>query len=89
VKRGVVFRAIYPKAAILPDILKKLNKNKPDYFQVKRLDTDYVRCDIIDRKKVLLKLVQQDPLQFGGILFVENEKFAENLVNVFNALWET
>jgi sugar-specific transcriptional regulator TrmB len=89
VNRGVLFKCIYPKAIILPDILQKLNKSKPDCFQVKRLDTDYARCDIIDRNKVLLKLVQQDPLQFGGILFFENQKFAENLAKVFDAMWET
>jgi len=87
VKQGVVFKAIYPKNIILPKILQKLNKNSGG-FQIKRLDTDFIRCDIIDGKKVLLKLVQEDPLQFGGILFVENERLAENLTKIFNEMWE-
>ena len=88
VKRGVVFRAIYPKEAELPKIIKKLNRSQPNKFQVKRLDTDFARCDIIDGKKVLIKLTYQDPLQFGGVLFVENEKLADNLTRIFNEMWE-
>jgi len=88
IKRGVVFKSIYPKETILPKILQEINKKNLEKFQVKRFNTDFMRCDIIDRKKVLLKLVQQDPLQFGGILFIENEKLAENLVKIFNELWE-
>lgn len=88
VKRDVVFKAIYPKNRILPKILQKLNKKYPQFFQVKRIDTDFVRCDIVDGKKVLLKLVQEDPLQFGGVLFIENEKLAENLIKIFNEMWE-
>jgi len=87
VKRNVAFKAIYPKKIILPKILQKLNKNSAK-FQIKRFDTDFIRCDIVDGKKVLLKLVQEDPLQFGGILFVENERLAENLTKIFNEMWE-
>lgn len=88
VKRGVVFKAIYPKKAILPKSLQQLNKEYPKGFQVRRFDTDFTRCDIIDGKKVLIKLVQQDPLQFGGVLFIENENLAENLTRIFNEMWE-
>lgn len=88
VKRNVIFKAIYPKNIVLPKILQKLNKKYPQFFQVKRADTDFIRCDIIDGKKVLLKLVQEDPLQFGGVLFIEDERFAENLTKVFNEMWE-
>jgi sugar-specific transcriptional regulator TrmB len=88
VKKGVSFKCIYPKHAVLPDILAKLNKNKANQFQVKRFDTDFVRCDIIDKKKVLIKLVHQDPLQFGGVLFIENERLAENLSKIFHEFWE-
>ncbi len=88
VKRGVVFRAIYPTKTMLPPILAQLHKKQPEKFQVKRLDTDYARCDIIDDKKVLLKFVSPDALNFGGILFIENEKFAANLKKVFEQLWE-
>jgi sugar-specific transcriptional regulator TrmB len=88
VGRGVVFKAIYPEKIKLPIILEKLNKKHPDKFQVKRFNTDFTRCDIIDGKKVLLKLVQEDPLQFGGVLFLENEKLAENLIKIFSEMWE-
>jgi len=88
VKKGILFRAIYPKNVILPKILQKLNKKHPDKFQIKRFNTDFIRCDIVDGKKVLLKLVQEDPLQFGGILFIENERLAENLTKIFNEMWE-
>jgi sugar-specific transcriptional regulator TrmB len=83
-KRGVIFKAIYPKKTVIPEILAGLDRKK---FQVKRLDTNFIRCDIIDGKKVLLKLVQSDPLQFGGVLFVENERLAENLTKIFNEMW--
>ncbi len=88
VKKGILFKAIYPKNAILPLILQRLNKKHPNKFQIKKLDTDFIRCDIVDGKKVLLKLVQEDPLQFGGILFIENERLAENLTKIFNEMWE-
>jgi len=87
VKRGVVFKAIYPKKIELPKILNRLNKNT-DKFQVKRLDTDFIRCDIIDKKKVLIKLVQKDVVNSGGVLFIENERLAENLTKIFNEMWE-
>lgn len=88
VKRGVVFKAIYPKDAILPKILQELNKKYPNKFQVRRFNTDFTRCDIIDGKKVLIKLVHPDSLQFGGVLFIENEKLADNLTRIFNEMWE-
>jgi len=85
IDRGVIFKAIYPKSTILPHVLQKLN---PKLFQVRRCDTDFARCDIVDEKKVLIKLVNEDPLQFGGVIFVENEKLAKNLTKIFNELWE-
>lgn len=87
VKRGVIFKAIYPKNTELPRIIYSLIKKSPENFKIKRLDTDFARCDIIDRKKVLIKIVHQDALQFGGVLFVENEKLAENLIKIFNEMW--
>jgi len=86
-KRGVITKAIYPEKVVLPKSLQELEKKYPNY-KVKRLDTDFIRCDVIDGEKVLLKLVQQDPLQFGGVFFIENEKLAENLTRIFNELWE-
>ena len=88
VKKGIVFKSIYPEDSDLPIILKRLMKDYPKEFIVKRLNTDFVRCDVIDGENVLIKLVQRDPLQFGGVLFIENEKLAENLTKIFNELWD-
>jgi len=88
VKRDVVFKAIYPIDLELPPILRRLHKEYPDKFQIKRLNADFVRCDIVDNDKVLIKLVQQDPLQFGGVFFIEDEKLANNLKKIFYELWE-
>lgn len=88
VSRGVIFKSIYPKSTILPKSLQELNKKYPNKFQVKRFDSDFVRTDIIDKEKVLIKIVQQDPMQFGGILFIENERLAENLTKIFYEFWE-
>jgi sugar-specific transcriptional regulator TrmB len=87
VKRGVKFKAIYPKNVNLPKAIEKLNLEHPQAFQIRKLDTDFVRCDIIDENKVLIKLVQRDPLLFGGIIFVENEKLNTNLRKIFYELW--
>jgi sugar-specific transcriptional regulator TrmB len=84
VERGVVFRCIYPTDSALPDLLTSIPKNS---FLVRKLDTDFIRCDIIDRRKVLLKLVQSDPINFGGIIFLEDERFAKNLQKVFEQFW--
>ncbi len=88
VERGVVFKSIYPINCDIPVILRKLNKKFPEKFQVKRLNTNFIRCDIIDYKKILLKIVWEDPLLFGGVIFIENERLAENLKNIFEELWE-
>ena len=88
INRGVVFKAIYPNKTVIPRVLSKLNKTNPNNFQIKRFDTDFVRSDIIDRKKVLIKFVREDPFQFGGILFIENEDLANNFFKIFNEMWE-
>ena len=88
IARGVAFKCIYPVNARLPPILEKLSNKQPEKFQVKRLDLDYPRCDIIDGKKAMVKLVHEDPIAFGGIIFIENRKFAENLKSVFNKFWK-
>ena len=88
VARGVMFKSIYPKETVLPKILQKLNQKYPKNFQVKRFNTDFVRTDIIDKEKVLIKIVQPDAMQFGGVLFIGNEKLAENLTKIFYELWE-
>ncbi len=85
VMRGVIFRVIYPKSVVVPKILRKLPKEK---FKMKRLDTSFIRCDIIDKKRVLIKLVHEDAVAFGGIIFIENEKLAKNLQSIFEEFWE-
>lgn len=84
VARGVRFRCIYPAGAAIPKLLQRL---PADRFEVRRLDTDFVRCDIIDGRKVMVKLVHRDPTAFGGIIFLEDERFARNLQRVFEQLW--
>lgn len=84
VKRGVTFRCIYPIDVEIPTLLKKLPKDK---FQIRRLDTNFARCDITDKKKVCIKLMHQDAMSFGGIIFLENEKFAKNLQTIFETFW--
>lgn len=87
IKRGVNFKAIYPESIELPPILKNASKKYPKKFQVKRLNTEFTRCDIIDEKKVLIKLVHKDNQNFGGIMFIENEKLAQNLKTIFETFW--
>jgi len=87
IERKVIFKAIYPKNLELPINIKKLNTKYSKEFQIKRFNTDFVRCDIIDNDKIMIKLVQKDPLQFGGILFIENERLNQNLKNIFYELW--
>lgn len=84
IKRGVTFRCIYPKNIEIPTLLQKLPKEK---FQIRRLDTNFSRCDIVDKKKVCIKLMHQDAMSFGGIIFLENEKFAKNLQTIFETFW--
>ncbi len=86
--RGVTLKVIYPKEAKLPAILERLNKHSPDKFQVRRFNTDFVRYDIVDSKKVLIKLVHKDALQYGGVLFLEDKKLADNLKSIFYGMWE-
>ncbi len=87
VHRGVEFKAIYPLRTILPPILKEVAEKHPSKFSYRRFNTDFVRCDIIDEKKVLLKLVDQDPALFGGVVFIEDKMFAKNLRRVFFKFW--
>ena len=88
IQRGIKFKYLFPENKELPKILKKLNKKYPEDFQVKKLNTDFPRCDIIDRRKVLIKLVHQDIANSGGSIFIEHEKLAENLVEIFSEFWE-
>jgi len=88
VDRGVVFRVIYPDNVALPKLLGELAKKKPSMFQTRRNNTDFIRCDIIDGKKVLVKITHEDPILFGGVIFIEDKKLASNLRTIFLKLWE-
>lgn len=83
--RGVRFRAIYPRAAKLPPIIERLAAT--DSFAIRRLDTDFTRCDVVDGRAVMVKLVGPDKSAFGGIVFFEDRRFAGNLGRVFETLW--
>ncbi|MFH1915808.1 MAG: helix-turn-helix domain-containing protein [Nanoarchaeota archaeon] len=87
IKRGVSYKAIYPVSCVLPKILVQVQQKYPKEFIVQRKNTNFMRCDIIDKDFVLLKLVHEDPLQFGGILLIRNEHLNENLRRVFQVLW--
>ena len=85
INRGVKFRAIYPQGVELPRILRSLEKQGK--FGVRRINTDFQRCDIVDERKVLIKISNKDVVNSGGSIFVENEKLAENLKKIFEELW--
>jgi sugar-specific transcriptional regulator TrmB len=85
VARGVKFRAIYHKDTQIPTTLEKLPKDK---FAIRRTTQDMCRIDIVDNKKVMIKIVHDDPMMFGGIIFVENEKLAKNLKTIFEDMWK-
>jgi sugar-specific transcriptional regulator TrmB len=84
-ERGVKFRALYHRDTKIPENILKLPKNK---FEIRRITQDMYRIDIIDEKKVMIKIVYEDSLLFGGIIFVENEKLAKNLKALFEDMWK-
>lgn len=87
VARGVRFRAIYPMTCTLPALLERLRRAHPKIFQVRRLDTDFVRCDVADRRKVLIKLVHPDIVEFSGLVYLEHDPLARALQRLFERLW--
>ena len=86
-ERGVKFRSIFPKKAAFAYLTKKAQKEYPKNFLVKRLDTDFIRCDIIDKKVILIKFVDEDVLRFLGLIRLEDERLAENFLVKFEELW--
>ena len=52
------------------------------------MNTDFVRCDIIDEDKALIKLTQKDVLNSGGNIFIEDVRLTKNFKQVFYSLWE-
>lgn len=87
-KRGVAYKSIYPEHVELPPVLKKLSNSNPGKFQVRRLTINFTRFDIIDDDKVLLKLTHPDPLQFGGIIFINDKTLAQHLRKIFYSFWD-
>ncbi|MGV8172109.1 MAG: TrmB family transcriptional regulator [Candidatus Woesearchaeota archaeon] len=85
IHRGVKFRALYHKDTQVPESLTKLPKDK---FIIRRTSNDMYRIDIIDNKKVLIKVVYDDPMMFGGLIYIENEKLAKNLKTIFEDMWK-
>jgi sugar-specific transcriptional regulator TrmB len=103
INRGVKFRALYHTSTKIPENILKLADNKRQSealsisdkseklagrFEIRRTTNDTYRIDIVDNKKVLLKIVYDDPLIFGGLIFVENEKLAKNLKLLFEDMWK-
>jgi len=86
IDKGVIFKALYPFDTVLPEILASLPKDK---FIVRRYAGDFSRIDIIDNKKVLIKIVPEDQMLFGGLVYFENEKFSRNLKKIFDNMWDS
>lgn len=82
--RGVSFKTIYPTKAALPKILKE----NIDRFELRRLDTDFQRCDIIDERFVLLKITDKDKVNFIGSILVDDKNLTKNLKSRFLGLWD-
>lgn len=83
--RGVKFRAIYHRETSIPKSLLSMPENK---FEIRKTSNEICRFDVVDGKKVMIKLVYDDPLLFGGIIMVENEKLARNLKALFEDMWK-
>jgi sugar-specific transcriptional regulator TrmB len=85
VGRGVHFRALYHESTRIPSSILSLPKNR---FEIRRTDKEMERLDIVDGKRVMLKIISDDPLLFGGVISVENERLAKNLQAIFEDLWK-
>jgi sugar-specific transcriptional regulator TrmB len=83
-KRGVIFRCVYPKNMELPLSLTKLSSK---LFNVRRRDVQHYRIDIVDNKSVLIKFTYEDPLIFGGMIYIKDTKLATNLRKIFDDVW--
>jgi len=84
IKRGVVFRCVYPENMELPSSLKKLSNR---LFSVRRKNIQHYRIDIVDNKNVLIKFTYEDPLIFGGVIYIKDTKLAVNLRRIFDDIW--
>ena len=84
INRGVVYKTIYPLNKPIPELLKDYTKK----FEIKRLDTTFQRCDVIDKRFVLIKILDEhDILNFIGSIFIDDENLAMNLRYTFFQLW--
>jgi phage portal protein BeeE len=84
IKRGVIFKCIYPEKMELPESLKRLSNKS---FNVRRRNIQNYRIDIVDNKNVLIKFTYEDPLIFGGIIYIKDNKLAANLRKIFDDIW--
>jgi sugar-specific transcriptional regulator TrmB len=92
-KRGIIFKCIYPENIELPASLKKLSSashksSSPNKsFNVRRKNIQNYRIDIVDNKNVLIKFTYEDPLIFGGVMYIKDTKLASNLRKIFDDIW--
>ncbi len=85
-ERGVNYKTIYPETKKVPKLLDGY-KNR---FEFRRLNTTFQRCDIIDRRYILLKILDEnDVMNFIGAIFIDDPDLAKNLRYTFFKLWET
>jgi sugar-specific transcriptional regulator TrmB len=84
IKRGVQFKCIYPRDMELPDSLKRLSAKS---FNTRRKDNQHFRIDIVDNKNVMIKFTYEDPLIFGGIIYIKDARLAMNLRKIFDDIW--
>ena len=85
INRGVIFRCIYPKNTELPVHLSKLPYTK---FLTQFKDIDYYRIDIVDDERIMIKMIYEDPLIFGGIIYLQDPKLARNAKKIFEDIWD-
>jgi sugar-specific transcriptional regulator TrmB len=83
-KRGVIFKCVYPENVELPQSLKKLSAK---LFNVRRMVNQHYRIDIVDNKNILIKFTYEDPLIFGGIIYIKDSRLALNLRKIFDDIW--
>jgi len=86
-KRGVIFKCIYPENIELPSSLKKLSNSSNKSFNVRRKNIQNYRIDIVDNKNILIKFTYEDPLIFGGIIYLKDAKLASTLRKMFDDMW--
>ena len=51
-------------------------------------DIDYYRIDIVDDERIMIKMIYEDPLIFGGIIYLQDPKLARNAKKIFEDIWD-